>query len=382
MLRNRLLYLFILLCSTAFFICFNGYYSWYVFLLTLALPWMSLIISLPGMLTGRVFVETPEQSGTARTSKSASVPIEVAASSLWPLPWGRVRAWLDIENSLTGERRREIIELSPGRRPQKAEQKLSSRFCGRVICRIARARAYDLLGLFWLPLRLKRGRDCQVIVYPGVYEVTVDMAPLHAPDADSDRYSPTRPGSDPTELFGLREYRPGDKLSRVDWKLSQKTGDMLVREGSLPVAKRALLLVDLSGDREELDLIMDTLATLGQSLSRQEAQYTVGFPRGRELEFVDVDDPSMCAPALEAVLCNGSRGTFPAAMDSPAPGDVARVAYLCPSPQRAALELIDGLYPQARLTVIYVRPPEGEGPLPGRQVRQGSLAADLEGITL
>ena len=35
MLKNRILYLFILLCTTAFFICFNGYYSWYVFLLSL-----------------------------------------------------------------------------------------------------------------------------------------------------------------------------------------------------------------------------------------------------------------------------------------------------------------------------------------------------------
>lgn len=53
MLRNRLLYLFILLCTTAFLICFNGYYSWYVFLLSLTVPWLSLALSLPGMLTAR-----------------------------------------------------------------------------------------------------------------------------------------------------------------------------------------------------------------------------------------------------------------------------------------------------------------------------------------
>lgn len=385
MLRNRLLYLFILLCTTAFFICFNGYYSWYVFLLTLSLPWMSLIMSLPGMLTGRVFVETPEQSGTARTSKSVSVPLQVTAESRWPLPSGRVRVRLSIENTFTGESRRETIELSPGRRPQTVEQRLASRACGRIICRLSKARGYDLLGLFCLPLRLREGSACQVIVHPSVYEVSLGMGPRQAPDAESDRYSPAKPGGDPTELFGLRDYRPGDRLSRVDWKLSQKTGGLLVREGSLPVAKRALLLTDLSGDSQEADLLMDALATLGHSLSVQDAEYAVGFPRGRQLEFINVDGPETGGPAVEAVLCHGSRGAFPAAaMDSPAPGDVARIAYLCPEPDPGALEFIGRQYPAARLTVIHVRPAEDEKSTADCrvQVRQGSLAADLEGLML
>lgn len=388
MLRNRLLYLFILLCSTAFFICFNGYYSWYVFLLTLSLPWMSLIMSLPGMLTGRVFVETPGGGSTARTSKSVSVPVQVSAAGPWPLPWGRVRVRLSVTNTFTGESRREVIELSPGRRPQAVEQKLTSHSCGRIICRLSKARGYDLLGLFCLPVRLKRGESCQVIVAPKVYETLISMAPCHTPDAESDRYSPVKPGGDPTELFGLREYRPGDRLSRVNWKLSQRGGGLLVKEGSLPMAMRTLLLADLSGDGREADLLMDALATLSHFLCCREAQHAVGFPRGRELAFMDVDEPGTQAAAIEAVLCCGGRRPFPAEPDeaSGAPRDIARVAYLCPRPDPAAMGFIARQYPWARVTVLHTRPLEAETALPPEacpvELHQGSLAEDLEGLML
>lgn len=386
MLRNRLLYLFILLCTTAFFVCFNGYYSWYVFLLSLAIPWLSLVMSLPGMLTTWVVVEVPGYDGTARTSKSTPLPIQVAAASRWPLPAGRIRVRLTIENLFTSETRREVLELAPGHRPQAVEQKLTSRTCGRIICRLSKARGYDLLGLFCLPVRLKMGGSCQVIVHPNVYETLISLDPRQAPDAESDRYSLTKPGQDPTELFGLRDYQPGDRLNRVDWKLSQKTGGMLVREASLPMAQRVLLLVDLSGDGLEADLLMDTLATMGNCLCCQETEYVVGFSRGRGLAFIDVDEPGAGGAAVEAVLCYGDREPLPTAPPVGAPQDIARIAYICPRPEPDFMGLIAGQYPGARLTVIHTRPLDSPKALPPDvypvQVRQGSLAADLEGLML
>ena len=388
MLRNRLLYLFILLCTTAFFICFNGYYSWYVFLLSLVIPWVSLALSLPGMLTVRARVEVPGKSGVLRTAKSSALPLQVAAASRWPLPSGRFRVRLTTTNTFTGESRRESIELSPGRRPQAVEQKLTSRACGRMVCRLSKARAYDLLGLFCLPVRLREGSSCRIIVMPNVYEARIGIGPRQTPDAGGDRYSLTKPGQDPTELFGLRDYRPGDKLSRVDWKLSEKAGGLLVREASLPVAQRALLLIDLSGDGQEADLLMDALATLSSCLCCQEAEYTLGFPRDGGAAFIDVDGPEAGGPAVEAVLCHGDRGPFPGdkAEEGGAPRDIARIAYLCPEPEPSVMGFIAGRYPSARVTVIHTRP-LGEGTaLPPDacpvQVRPGSLASELEGLML
>lgn len=386
MLRNRLLYLFILLCTTAFFICFNGYYSLYVFLLSLAVPWLSLLLSLPGMLTVRAVVETPGQENRARTIKSTALPLQVAAASRWPLPAGRVRVRLGIENTFTGETRREVLELAPSGKPQAVEQKLTSHTCGRILCRLSKGRSYDLLGLFCLPIRLREGSACEVIVQPNVYETKIDLGPLSAPDAGGERYSRVRAGSDPTELFGLRDYRPGDRMNRVDWKLSWKTGGLQVREGSLPLAQRALLLVDLSGEGLENDLLMDALATLGNCLCCQETQYAVGFSRGGELAFADVEEPEDSGIAVEAVLCGGDRSPLPAEASGEMPRDIARVACLCPEPRAAVMGLIAREYPAARVTVVHTRPLESGKKLPEEavpvRVRPGHLAEDLDGLTL
>ena len=386
MLRNRLLYLFILLCTTAFFICFNGYYSLYVFLLSLAVPWLSLLLSLPGMLTVRAVVEAPGREGAARTAKSTALPLQVAAASRWPLPAGRVRVRLGIENTFTGETRREVLELSPARRPQAVEQKLTSHTCGRILCRLTKGRSYDLLGLFCLPVRLKKGSVCEVIVRPNVFEAKVGLGPLGAPDSGSERYSRSRPGPDPTELFGLRDYRPGDRMNRVDWKLSWKTGGLQVREGSLPLAQRALLLVDLSGDGEENDLLMDALATLGNCLSCHEVGYAVGFSRRGELAFADVEDPEDSGMAVEAVLRRGDRSPLPAEPAGALPRDIARAAYLCPQPGADVIGFLAKEYPAARVTVVHTRPLESGTKLPPEvfpvRVRAGRLGEDLDGLTL
>ncbi len=81
MLINRLSYLMILLGTGLFFICFDGYISYYVFLLSLALPLCSLVISLPGMLTMRVRLFLQEDGSIARTRQGESVPLRIEARS-------------------------------------------------------------------------------------------------------------------------------------------------------------------------------------------------------------------------------------------------------------------------------------------------------------
>lgn len=47
-----------------------------------------------------------------------------------------------------------------------------------------------------------------------------------------------------TELFGVREYRPGDSLRRIHWRLSARRGELIVREYEPPGLRTVLLLLD------------------------------------------------------------------------------------------------------------------------------------------
>lgn len=386
MLKNRLCYLLIFLCTGLFFVCFNGYYSMYVFLLMLALPAFSLLISLPGMLSLRVTVSVPGDSQPARPAKNQPVPLHVAAVNRSFLPAGRARAVLTIGNGFTGESRVERLEFSPARRPQILEHKLSSATCGLIRCRLSKARAYDLLGLFWLPVRLREDGGCQVIVQPTVHGPALGLDPQRALRGEGERYSPTRPGDDPTELFGLRDYRPGDKLNRIDWKLSQKTGSPLVREASRPLTDQALLLADLSGDGIEADTLMDALATLAHFLIGQEVGFLMGFSRGAVPELLEVSQPEALSPALEAVLCQGGRQPLPAKTPFSCPAGVSRVVYLSTRPDPALLGGLYQRYPAARIHLISLLPLASPSLLSldtlCTRIRPGRLSRDLDGLLL
>ena len=47
--KSRLCYLLVLLCTSVFFICYNGYISLYVFVLSLLFPVFAFLLSLPGI---------------------------------------------------------------------------------------------------------------------------------------------------------------------------------------------------------------------------------------------------------------------------------------------------------------------------------------------
>ena len=181
MLRNRLCYGLVLLGTGLFFLCYNGYVSYYVFLLSLALPVVSLVLSLPGMLTMRLSLslDSPDPY-LAHLRKGEAVTLRLGARCPWPFTGSRVKLRLAVRNTLTGEERREWLVLVPSREALTLEHSLASPTCGLVECTLARAKACDLLGLFSLPVGVKRLPACRAFFFPGVYSPLLQAEHLPA----------------------------------------------------------------------------------------------------------------------------------------------------------------------------------------------------------
>jgi uncharacterized protein (DUF58 family) len=73
--------------------------------------------------------------------------------------------------------------------------------------------------------------DQSVLVYP---RPEAFGPPPHEPRSDADRGRP-RPGD---ELAALRDYRPGDPLRQIAWKLSARHHGLLVKDLEQPAPKR------------------------------------------------------------------------------------------------------------------------------------------------
>lgn len=203
-------------------------------------------------------------------AKGGEIPFSIFAENKSALPLPRISCRITGVNLLTGESFHQKADFSIGRGESRTIPcSLTSKYCGRLELTIRQVRIYDYFGLLYLPLRTER--HIGVTVMPNTFEMEL-LAPIckSIPD-DSDEYSTLRAGNDPTEIFQVREYRPGDSLRQIHWKLTQKFDQLMTREASLPVDQSVMVLFDTHSFQDKpsptlFDAAAEVLATLSQSL--------------------------------------------------------------------------------------------------------------------
>ena len=97
----------------------------------------------------------------------------------------------------------------------------------------------DYFGI--LPTRAEAVALARTTVLPELFpmEVTLLASPCYAEDG-----TVARRGEDRSEMFQLREYRAGDDIRQIHWKLSAKTDELILREASQPESRELLLFWD------------------------------------------------------------------------------------------------------------------------------------------
>ena len=396
MLKNRLCYVLLLLCTSVFFICYNGYLSLYVFALSLLFPVLAFFFSLPGMLGARVTLgyEDRDAGAVRGARKGEAVPLRIRVWNATPCISGRIRARLTVENTLTSQREEEHFTFTASSHPQVLEHQLSSPTCGQVVCRLDKLWVSDYLGIFSLPLGRRRRQEAAVFFWPSVAGVDLAVQEGNMPDAQGERYSQRKPGDDPTELFALREYREGDRLSRIHWKLSQKMGKPLVKELGLPIADHLFFLLDLNGTGVEADTLLDAFATLSHFLAERETAHRVGYwdTRGNRLRCLEISQPEDLLPVWREILSSQGLAPLPSLEGEALPAGVSHCLYLCCMPQPSLLGALRAQYPAARLSVLqaaesWTTAREGRSNTLGGEaqltvLRPGRIAENLNGFLL
>ena len=290
---RRIAYAALLGGAVLFQIVFRFYLSTFTLALVLLLPLLSVLLSLPSVL-GCTLLLTPA-APTVVQGEDAVFQVRLRSRTRLPRP--RLQARLHWSNQLTGAGGRvrwEPVRTAPGAPPT---LELTTPHCGRLVCRAERAWTCDLLGLF--PLPIPTGRPAAVLILPPDMEQALPERLLGGGPGGGALLP--RPGGGPGEDYDLRDYRPGDPLRSVHWKLSSKRDELVVRETLEPRQTTLVLTYDHFGAPAALDQTFARLCALSRALLERGRPHHIQWacPTGGGVEGRLVDSERALLACLE-----------------------------------------------------------------------------------
>lgn len=147
------------------------------------------------------------------------------------------------ENEFTGEKGEMPIAFSlGGKGKQVIEIQGRSQWCGCIRFALNSWKSFDFFGIC---SRKRKTELCScTVVMPEKQKQDFSFLTKEGFDMESFRYSGSRPGDDPGETFDIREYREGDSIRQIHWKLTGKMDRLMIREKSFPVDDTVLILAE------------------------------------------------------------------------------------------------------------------------------------------
>lgn len=352
MIIKKFEYGLLLLAAVVFHIFIVDYISFWILAFLIMLPLVSMLITALGMrgVTAELLIKnTPIQ-------KNEALPIQLKIYSKSFFLACRVRVKLTIRNESLQQEQTRTFFITANDSGQTVEQVISSQYCGMLSCSIAELRIYDALGLF--SFSKKTESNYFIVVLPSVYPL---MAINSAFLQDLQNNSPSRimKGNDPSEIIDIREYRDGDRLAKIHWKLSDKYDQLMVKDFGDPYSNNVLMLFDLNGtNNEQLDGLLDAVYSISNFLLKNQIAYEMEWYDSLHERLVhnSITEKNDMELALEAILSNSRFQKQPWALRNCSNGyghkPYSVVLYLCSEITSNSIALIYKRLAGSRIRIL------------------------------
>ena len=237
--------------------------------------------------------------------KRRGVSAELSVKNDSPFPLMQLRCRMTLENRLTGEQFTRLVAVSlPPFSSRQVSLSIGSRHCGQILLSTGRVRAADFFGLISFPVAAK-GRAITTVL-PNTFPLRLLTGFLNLSLEESEEYDHARAGEDASEVHQIREYREGDALRQIHWKLTTKYDNLMIREPGRPIKRSLLLLFDLrrpAGSSPHpacFDAAAEAAVSLSQALLDEGIVHTVAWETGdgpiERRTVQNIDDLTMSLP--------------------------------------------------------------------------------------
>ncbi len=203
--------------------------------------------------------------GIAEKGRDSLIKLVVENRWIWTMH--KVKVQVVVNDVMRGRKKKYWMTMpSVPRGESEFIKSLSFYGTGTYEIYLRKLRVYDIVGIFGWNVRMKKQGSIQVM--PELHDMPVRLT-LATRNfyGEADVYDETRPGHDNSELFQVREYRAGDRLQNMHWKLSAKQDELMVKEYSLPKACPVILFLSYQPrKKKQLLNFLEAAASLSFSI--------------------------------------------------------------------------------------------------------------------
>lgn len=296
--KNRVGYGFTLILTLALWFLFSNRFLMYVAI------GMVLIVILTGVLVHRDAKRMEIHMGIPQISqegKKGKLHLKVHAR-------GNVCAAQSIivdmkmQNKMYGTEQKKRLQLllngknSEFEIPQKMDQ------CGKIVYECEGIWLQDIFHLFHI--KIEPFAKKSTTVYPKRMHIVTEISQKTVGTPKNEGVMQNRKGHDPSEMYNIREYVPGDDVRSIHWKLSSKVDSLILREPSDPSHYRVAILADygcpeagkkmeqaeLKRKIAEWNTVIGTGAEIARKLLQKGEPFCVMFPTESGLYRCEVEN--------------------------------------------------------------------------------------------
>lgn len=269
----KVIYLALLITAALFSVLYLGAFSMILLLIVLIVPVFMLLSVFYIKLNLRVSIEASGFTCHRNTSQA----VRLIVNNRGFLPVVKITAFMTCTSHITGEQTPFTLSFPvSGRNVTSVEFTISVPHCGLTSISAKKLIFTDYIRLF--SGRVKCRSDAAMMILPIGSELEYSLnVPCSNTDEESNIYSKIRAGDDPSEVYRIREYQPGDLQKRIHWKLSSRTDTMWIKDYSFPIKKKAAIIANytVADSMDSIDTALEAVYTLSAFLIKQEFPVTL-----------------------------------------------------------------------------------------------------------
>ncbi len=355
---NKYHYLLLLLVTGYLVVMYDAELPVVLLMLELILPLLQYLLLFPA--AKKLRLQWSSLSQIYETGEDIPVKLRVQNPTIIPILY--LHLMLSIQNELTDEKdTRELSVMVPAKGTIQIPFGVASEYCGKITIGITEVCLWDYFHLFRKKKKNKEYQS-QVLVLPALTELPMEISSLVKGFlTDCDRYDPHERGTDPSEVFQIREYQPGDRLQQVHWKLSAARDGLLVKELSKPMVYPVILFLDM-GKNHPWQLQQAVTNALSLLWTLQQKACPASFICRQEdgtlqkLSMASEEDLLPCMEAICAAPKTGKEASMLAEYEEQAPNErYAHLYYVTNQVDEQVAEFLLQTPLAARKTLLWIQ---------------------------